>query len=146
MTIEMCLSICRSKGFPFSGLEWSCECHCGHEPENGFEWAWSSKCDDRCAGDSNQVCGGSNALSLWTTPPKNPSGLCINDYPENQRVLNELSITGLENMTIEYCHSFCQGELRYINQTLQLFNHKKPRNISNIKNLTRLCNTTNRAN
>merc|ERR1711962_1451266 len=104
----MCLSICRSKEFPFSGLERSSECHCGNEPENGFKWAWSSKCYDRCAGDSNQVCGGSNALSLWTTPPKNPSGLCIKDYPENQRVLNKLSITGLENMTIEYCHSFCQ--------------------------------------
>ena len=62
MTIEMCLSICRERGYPFSGLEWSCECHCGYEPEDGFEWAWSSKCDDRCSGDSNQVCGGSSAL------------------------------------------------------------------------------------
>ena len=114
MTIEKCLSICRSKGYPYSGLEWSCECHCGHGPENGFEWAWSSKCDDRCAGDSNQVCGGSNAMSLWTTPPKNPSGLCINDYPENQRVLNDFSITGLQNMTIEYCCSICEGKSAHV--------------------------------
>ena len=114
MTIEMCLDICRGKEFPFSGLEWSCECHCGHEPEGGFEWAWSNKCNDRCAGDSDQLCGGSNALSLWTTPPKNPKGLCINDYPENQRVLNDFSITGLQNMTIEYCCSICEGESEQI--------------------------------
>ena len=70
MTIEKCLSICRSKGYLYSGLEWSCECHCGHAPEEGFEWAWSDKCDDRCAGDSNQICGGSEAISVWNTPPE----------------------------------------------------------------------------
>ena len=53
-----------SKGLPYSGLEWSCECHCGYEPEDGFEWVWPSKCNDRCSGDSNQNCGGSNALRI----------------------------------------------------------------------------------
>ena len=48
--------------------------------------------------------------SLWTTPPEHPSGLCINDFPENQRVLNDYSVTGLQNMTIEYCYEICQGE------------------------------------
>ena len=93
-----------------TGREWSCECHCGYEPSNGFEWSWSSKCEDQCSGDSNQSCGGSNALSLWTTPPKHPSGLCINDYPESQRILNEYSVTGLDNMTIEYCAAICDGK------------------------------------
>ena len=69
MTIEKCLSICRSKGYPFSGLEWSCECHCGHAPEEGFEWAWPDKCDYRCAGDSSRICGGLEAMSIWNTPP-----------------------------------------------------------------------------
>ena len=73
MTIEKCLSICRSKGFPYnfwiriSELEWSCECHCGHAPEEGFEWAWSDKCDDRCAGDSNLICGGSGVCLEYYT-------------------------------------------------------------------------------
>ena len=109
MTIEMCLSICRSKGFPYSGLEWQCECHCGHAPEDGFEWAWSDKCYDRCAGDSNQICGGSNAMSVWTTPPEYLDGLCVNDYPQNRRVLDEFSMTGLKNLTIESCGSICEG-------------------------------------
>ena len=105
----MCLAACRSKGYPFSGLQWQCECHCGFEPENGFEWAWSDKCSDRCAGNSDQICGGSNAMSIWTTPQKYLSGLCVNDYPQNRRVLNEFSITGLKNLTVQNCESICQG-------------------------------------
>ena len=108
MTVEKCLSICRSKGYPYSGLEWSCECHCGNAPEEGFEWAWSSKCDDRCSGDSSQICGGSEAMSVWNTPPTDLFGYCVNDYPNNQRVLDEFSITGLKNLTIATCGRICK--------------------------------------
>lgn len=62
MTIQQCLKICSSKGFRYSGLEWACECHCGNEPDQGFEWAWPDKCDDSCSGDSHQICGGSGAM------------------------------------------------------------------------------------
>ena len=110
MTIEKCLSICRSHGYPYSGLEWSCECHCGHAPDDGFEWAWSDKCDDRCAGDSNQICGGSEAMSVWKTPPSELNGYCVNDYPRNRRVLNDFSITGLKDLTIENCRTICKGK------------------------------------
>ena len=110
MTIEKCLSICRSHGYPYSGLEWSCECHCGHAPDDGFEWAWSDKCDDRCAGDSNQICGGSEAMSVWKTPPSELNGYCVNDYPRNRRVLNDFSITGLKDLTIENCRIICKGK------------------------------------
>ena len=106
----MCLSICRSKGFPYTGLEWQIECHCGHEPVEGFEWAWPGKCDDRCSGNSNQICGGSNAMSVWTTPINYLEGLCINDFPQNRRVLDEFSVTGLTNLTVAYCGSICQGK------------------------------------
>ena len=109
MTVEMCLSICRSKGFHYSGLEWQCECHCGNEPHGVFEWAWPDKCDDRCSGDSNQICGGSNAMSVYTTPNIDPNGLCIYDYPENRRVLKGYSVTGDKNMTVEYCQDMCSG-------------------------------------
>ena len=67
MTIEMCLATCRQKGFLFSGLEWQIECYCGNQPTKGFKWAWSNKCNERCSGNSNQVCGGSHALSVYTS-------------------------------------------------------------------------------
>ena len=114
MTIEKCLNICRSKNVPYSGLEWSYECHCGNAPESGFEWAWLDKCNDKCAGDSSQTCGGSEALNVWNTPPKNLFGYCVHDYPSNKRVLNEFSVTGREDMTIELCRNFCEGTNRFI--------------------------------
>jgi len=67
LTIEMCLGVCRDKGFRYSGLQWQIECHCGNEPAQGFQWAWFGKCNDKCAGNSNQVCGGSQAMSVYTT-------------------------------------------------------------------------------
>ena len=109
MTVEKCLAICRSLGFPYSGLEWSCECHCGNRPEEGFEWAWTDKCDTRCSGDSNQICGGSDAISVWKTPPAIFDGFCVQDFPQNRRVLTGQSQTGLIDLTISYCRDFCKG-------------------------------------
>ena len=108
MTVALCLSICASKNFQYSGLEWQCECHCGNEPENGFEWAWPEKCDENCAGNSNQICGGSSALSLWTTPEQEFDGLCVYDNPSNP-VLSEYSITGISDLTIRKCKEICAG-------------------------------------
>ena len=108
MTIEYCLSICRSKGLPFSGLEWSFECHCGFMPEEGFEWAWPDKCADRCSGNINQVCGGSNALSIWTTPPDYLNGFCV--YDTRERVLQGRLSANDPDMTHDICRDFCKGK------------------------------------
>ena len=96
-------------------MQWQIECHCENEPVNGFEWAWFGKCNDRCAGNSNQICGGSNAMSLHTTPGVNLDGLCIYDYPSPRRVLDEMSITGQTNMSITVCENICKGLLLKIN-------------------------------
>ena len=84
MTIEMCLSICRNDGYPYAGLEWQIECFCGHEPDSGFTWSWPNKCNKKCAGDSNQNCGGSNAISIWNTPPAYLTGQCFYDFSSPQ--------------------------------------------------------------
>jgi len=108
MTVEMCLSACRENEFSYSGLQWQIECYCGDKPTNGFEWAWMNKCHDTCAGNPTQICGGSNAMSVYTTPKSDPNGLCIFDFPSPRRVLDDYSITGYINMTIEYCEAICQ--------------------------------------
>ena len=110
MSIQMCLDICRSKGFRYAGLQWQSECHCGTEPAIGFKWAWPSKCNDVCSGDSNQICGGSEALSIWSTPPQILEGLCVYDFPSNKRVLSDFSMTGSRNLTKEICASICSGK------------------------------------
>ena len=110
MTIEMCLSACRSHGFPYAGLEWKTECYCGHAPEDGFfdKWTWSSKCNLFCPGNGSQNCGGIGGMSIWSTPPSELRGLCVNDYPADGRVLAGFSMTGIDDLTIEKCQSICQ--------------------------------------
>ena len=106
----MCLSICRNgeTWFPYAGLEWQCECFCGDEPDFGFVWSWPDKCNDRCAGDSFQNCGGTNAISIWRTPPKRIEGECFYDFPSPRRVFEHgYSIDGLEDLTIESCSEIC---------------------------------------
>ena len=108
MTIQKCLSICRSAGFFYAGLEWQIECHCGNDPEFGFEWTWPSKCNEKCIGDSLQICGGAGAMSVWTVPPRNIKGLCIYDFPD-ERVLDGYWITDVKNLTVEGCSDICKG-------------------------------------
>ena len=108
MTIQKCLSICRGKKFAFAGLEWSYECYCGNEPEQGFKWAWPGKCSEKCSGDSDQICGGSRAMSVFSV---STDGVCIVDFPNTRRVLDRYSVTGDENMTIEACQDICAAKL-----------------------------------
>ena len=111
MTVEMCLSTCRSKGYIYSGLQWQIECYCGNEPTKPFEWAWPDKCSYRCAGNSNQICGGSTAMSLYSNSMK-IDGTCIYDFPLPYRVLSGYSSTGHKNMTKENCKEICEGMTR----------------------------------
>ena len=108
MTIEMCISICSHQGFKYSGLEWGCECYCGDEDKSNFKWAWPDLCDSRCSGDSAQICGGTNAINIYTTPTAT-EGLCAYDNPGHRRVLKDYFITGDNNMTIEKCGLACTG-------------------------------------
>ena len=111
MTVELCLRVCGQKGYQYAGLQWQIECFCGNEPAYGFIWAWLDKCSDRCAGNANQICGGSHAMSVYSTLPFNLNGLCIYDYPSPRRVLDDLSITGQKNVTVESCKTICKGVL-----------------------------------
>ena len=77
-------------------------------PEEGFVWAWSDKCDDRCSGDTNQVCGGSNAMSIWTTPPDYMNGFCV--YDTRARVLQGQVMMNYEDMTHQMCRDYCEGK------------------------------------
>ena len=66
MTVEMCVSTCKEKKFGYAGLKKRKKCFCGNEPLHGFQWAWLDKCDDECTGNSDQICGGSDAMTVYT--------------------------------------------------------------------------------
>lgn len=104
----MCLSTCREKEFLFAGLELRTDCYCGNEPEQGFEWALLDKCDQRCAGNLKQICGGSEAMSLYSTSTiKNRQ--CVYEFPSSKRVQSDSSVTGRSNMNSHKCKKICKG-------------------------------------
>ena len=47
-------------------------------------------------------------MSVYSTPVK-IDGECIYDFPAAYRVLTDRSLSGHNNMTIEYCADFCSG-------------------------------------
>lgn len=113
MTIQMCLRICQSRNYIFSGLKRQDECYCGNKPVNEFLWTWPASCNQICKGDSNQFCGGSDAISVWNSAIPTPlDGICIYDDP-NVRVLND-SVLKLENLTIQNCRKICEGNENHI--------------------------------
>ena len=103
----MCISTCREKGFIYAGLQWQIECYCGDEPEQDFKWAWKDKCNDRCATNLAQICGGLNSMSIYSIP-KIIDGLCVFDNP-TKRSLSQILVSGSKNMTIENCKKMCKG-------------------------------------
>jgi hypothetical protein len=62
-TVEKCQAACQANGYRYAGMEFGSQCFCGNSIGNGG--APVSSCAMPCPGDSTEVCGGSNALSLY---------------------------------------------------------------------------------
>ncbi|PVH95642.1 WSC-domain-containing protein [Periconia macrospinosa] len=65
MTTETCLTACGKKGFPFAGTEFGRECYCGVVLGNGTLPADAGQCSTPCTGNSTEICGGPDHLSLY---------------------------------------------------------------------------------
>lgn len=66
MTPVKCVRRCQSKGLKYAGVEWANECYCGNHYDR---YGNSSSCNLPCIGDSNKICGGPWALSVYNTDP-----------------------------------------------------------------------------
>jgi len=68
MTVELCQSTCHSAGYSLAGVEYSDECYCDNQLENGGGPApdGNAQCNMKCDGSSTETCGGSNRLSLYS--------------------------------------------------------------------------------
>jgi hypothetical protein len=63
MTTDKCVSLCRDKGFKFAGTQYSSWCFCGNAYGKSGK---ASNCNMKCSGNSNQICGGSWANSIYS--------------------------------------------------------------------------------
>ncbi|KAI1841788.1 hypothetical protein JX266_012055 [Neoarthrinium moseri] len=67
MTREICASFCERRSYKSAGIAQGDACYCWNTPESGFSYSTEAQCLLPCSGDSRQACGGSNALSVFTS-------------------------------------------------------------------------------
>jgi hypothetical protein len=67
MTNELCQTTCQAAGYTYAGTEYSGECYCANEILNGGGPApdGDALCNMACYGNSTEICGGQNRLSLF---------------------------------------------------------------------------------
>lgn len=63
MTLEMCATFC--SGYTYFGAEWSVECWCGNSFTEGAALVDSSQCSMTCGGNSTELCGNGDRLSVY---------------------------------------------------------------------------------
>ncbi|MCJ1306581.1 hypothetical protein MMC25_000224 [Agyrium rufum] len=106
MTIERCASNCTS--FTYFAVEYGRECYCGNSLPSTSVTATDGRCNMVCGGNSTEICGGPNGLTLYENVP-NPWQYigCANET--NPRAL-PLATSVSPGMTIETCQSYCLSQ------------------------------------
>lgn len=117
MTIEKCVSVCKGNGFRYAGLEHYGVCYCGNTV-NGQQLD-EEQCNYPCTGNSSQICGGTDIISIYQDPTFLPVDEvtvadydhlgCWTDDSENGRALAypQDQVDG-STLTTEKCLQACR--------------------------------------
>ncbi|KAK3944359.1 putative fungistatic metabolite [Diplogelasinospora grovesii] len=65
MTVEACGNYCLEAGYTIFGTEYSAECYCGNSIDTTSTLAASTDCSMACSGNSTELCGGPDRLSVY---------------------------------------------------------------------------------
>ncbi|ETS85780.1 hypothetical protein PFICI_03805 [Pestalotiopsis fici W106-1] len=118
VTTEACLGACLKGGFPFAGTEYAQECYCGVVLGNDTAQVDVAECAMPCTGNSSQICGGPDRLSLYVAkdlqslepcgyePPANSSSTTtiISSTTSSSLVSSSTSTPASANATYSYSH------------------------------------------
>ncbi|KAI2789285.1 hypothetical protein POX_e07315 [Penicillium oxalicum] len=104
-TVETCQSLCESGGFTFAGMEFGTQCFCGTAILNDAAVIDSSACNTPCPQNPAEICGGSNALSMYAVVPVWQSVGCYSDTTLKRTLAQSFNVAG---NTVEMCQSVCQ--------------------------------------
>ncbi|OAG35369.1 hypothetical protein AYO21_10440 [Fonsecaea monophora] len=129
MTIDLCAQKAQQLNLQYFGVEFASQCLAGSALNPASTPLVSTKCSMKCAGNSTQVCGGSNAISLYQNTlyvkPTNPNPVNVPNQPGSQygyvgcynegngaRALGSTDRTGSAatssaTLTVEACAAFC---------------------------------------
>ncbi|MCJ1409529.1 hypothetical protein MMC19_003610 [Ptychographa xylographoides] len=117
MTIELCTASCKSNGFRYAGLEYYFQCFCGDSIYGAS--ADPSNCNLACTGDSTEVCGGNDFVSIYADPTFPAlDNTTISDYTgagcysegTAGRAIQFQQTVNKATMTTESCLQQCKNE------------------------------------
>ncbi|KAJ7792251.1 glyoxal oxidase N-terminus-domain-containing protein [Mycena olivaceomarginata] len=119
LTVESCISTCKSRGFSYAGMEHADECYCGTGYSVPAVKAPETDCSMACAGSASEVCGSGFRLSVYTSDPAGSNSnlvlppywgktsQCIVEASSGRTLSGNSWIDG--GMTVEKCVSFCDS-------------------------------------
>ena len=121
LTLQSCANICRQKGFKYAAAQYGSWCFCGNSYGKHGQ---ATNCDMKCAGNSNEICGGAWANSIYELVLSPWSGAAdadtshvtgIGEYKgcfqdnEADRDLNKAS-DFIASLTLEMCADLCRKQ------------------------------------
>jgi len=119
-SVEACITACSNSGYRYAGLEYFSQCFCGSQIiNNGPTVINALNCNYQCSGNSNETCGGSNAIQVYVgtpaippiPPPSIPSGILGFTYVDTfkddagNRIL--AIVRPISSNTVENCITSC---------------------------------------
>lgn len=113
MTQERCAQGCKELGYKLAGVENANKCDCGNNWQGGQMLPISS-CSSPCSGNSTQMCGGSNSVTLLNTTDtvvvNNRAAGWLGCYLDSSspRLLPDYSYSA-STMTTTICKQACQS-------------------------------------
>ncbi|KAM3082414.1 hypothetical protein ACMFMF_002078 [Clarireedia jacksonii] len=121
-TVENCINTCIEQGYTVAGLEYSSQCFCDNSLRNGPSIASPTSCNMPCSGNSSEMCGAGNILSIYSkgnftiykAPIPQKTNLpgswtyqgCYSDNGNNNRALL-YQIVSTTNNSVAGCLSQC---------------------------------------
>ncbi|KIV86256.1 hypothetical protein PV11_01876 [Exophiala sideris] len=128
MTLEMCASTAQKGNYKYFGVEYADECWVGDTLATTGATLAEGQCSMTCAGNTNELCGGPNALSLFQNKlyqqPGNPSTVnitgssakfgylgCYTEGTSGRALGGSASYsTTSSSMTVEMCVAACYAK------------------------------------
>ena len=117
MTQESCITYCSSAGYSVAGVEYSDECYCDHELASSSTKEADADCNMACSGDSAEVCGAGNRLTVFSTeaaPIANPGPDgwaflgCYSDSTGARTLRYRESVSSDSGLSVAQCTATCR--------------------------------------
>ncbi|KAK9505587.1 hypothetical protein O3M35_009603 [Rhynocoris fuscipes] len=114
LTPDKCIKYCKNNGFAYAGLQYKYECFCSKERPTHKSVANEGECNMKCDGNSAEICGGGQRLSVYSTASEGNARYigCYKERSVEARLLPEDYRVFRDILTPARCIAYCK-EKRY---------------------------------